>query len=288
MPYSPHLDELNVVIGEASEQSRTALTAMLRQQGVRNVRASRDFDRMQQELNEHPADLVVVSADLHDGIFQEVKNLRKHVYGINPFAIVAFMVEPSNKSQVKLAASAGADDLLARPVSPGKIMERAKHVAYNRLPFVAMPDYIGPDRRPADKQGGYKPFVVLNSLRTKMDGKSLPKEELLQKIEKDMRRVRTSQLDGFGVRFDQTCKQILKAYDENNVDEKIQKNLHVLAQGLRQAALTARVLGESKLTSVCQSFEKQVGDMASNYETPTDIQMDLIGKLHMAFKQVRS
>ncbi len=62
----------------------------------------------------------------------------------------------------------------------------------------------------------------------------------------------------------------------------------LLGQGLRQAAITARDLGESKLTTVCKSFEKQVGDMAENYEKPTTTQMDLIGKLHMAFEQVRT
>ena len=283
-----HLRDLNVIIGEGSEQSRTALTAMLRQQGVRNVRASRDLPRMRQELNEHAADLIVISTDLDENVFREVKNLRRHTYGINPFAVIAFMAEPSNKDHLKQATGSGADDVMARPVSPGKIMERAKQVAYNRLPFVAMADYVGPDRRPAERQRQYKPFEVLNSLKHKMDGKKLPHDKLLTMIERDMRRVRSSQLDGFGWHLDQACKEIPKAYESEQVDESVQKRLKVVYTSLKQAGLTARELGEQKLTTVCESFEKQVRSMAENYHMPSPQQLDLIGKLHTAFNQVRT
>ncbi len=246
MPATHQLRDLNVIIGENSEQSRSALTAMLRQQGVRTVRSSRDLPRLQQELNDNAADLIVISSDLDENIFRGVRKLRRHAYGINPFAIIAVLAEPTNTVHLKQAASSGADDVLARPVSPGKIMERAEHVAYNHLPFVAMVDYIGPDRRPADKQQEYKSFDVLNSLRHKMDGKSLPKEKLLSLIERDMRRVRSSQLDSFSFRLNQTCREILQAYESGKVDDSVQKRLKLLNMSLRQAGLHCTGSGRTK------------------------------------------
>ena len=217
MSLTHHLQDLNVIIGETTEQVRSAFLAMLRQRGVGNVRAVRDLPRLKEELSETAEDLVVISSDLDQKIFHAVQNLRRHTFGINPFTIVTMMAEPTNKSHLKQAASSGADDLLARPVSPGQIIERAKYIAYNRLPFVTLADYIGPDRWPEKKGRGYKSFEVVNTLRHKMDGKSLSQEELLAKIERGMRRVRMSQLDSFGLRLGQTCKLILKAYETDKL-----------------------------------------------------------------------
>lgn len=282
------MNDLTVVIGETHELIRTALTAMLRQQGVGNVRATRDIKRLTDEVNTHAADLILVSSELDDAVFKAIKLIRRHAFGINPFAVVTVMADSGNGTHVKQTASSGADDMLPRPVSPGKIMERARYIAYNRLPFVALADYIGPGRRPNDKDRRHKSFEVFNSLRQKLAGKKLTQADLLSSVERGMRQVRSSQLDNFGLRLGLICEKILRAYESQNINEDVLKNLSILNRSLKQASETARDLGEQKLSAVCISFEKQIASLASQYAKPSANQLDLIRKLHIAFDQVRT
>ena len=55
------------------------------------------------------------------------------------------MISGDKDDNVKRAILADADDVLIKPVSPEKMMERVAQSATKRLPFIVTIDYVGPE-----------------------------------------------------------------------------------------------------------------------------------------------
>lgn len=282
-----NLEDVCVVVGEPREQIRSAMLAMMRSQGLRNVRAVHDLPRLRSAIRERPVDLIVVSDDLDRSIFQEMKDVRHNRIGINPFTVITFMVDPNSERSFKRAVFSGADDVLIKPVAPIKVVERAKFIAFNRLPFIATGEYIGPDRRSGERSSKIPLLMVLNTLRDKMEGKTFTLESLRNAVNIGMKNVRTAQLDSHGLRLGYVCNLILKAYEERNITEKLEENLMTLIECLEEAAKTAAALGEGELAGICKSFARQIEEMAEAYETPADQDLVLIRKLTRAFNMAK-
>ena len=288
MPKDTGYQDIQFVLAEPNETIRFGLLGMLRQQGFRNLRQAGKIDDLIAEINSSPADLIAVTDSLGDGIYDCIKQLRHNQIGKNPFAVVTFMVAPENKEAVKRAVMSGADDVMLKPVAPGKIVERAKHIAYHRTPFIATTEYIGPDRRSGDRKSAIPLIDVVNTLRDKLDSKRTPIEELTEAVEAGFRSIRTAQLDSQGLRMGYVCNLILKAYDENRVDGDVEKNLLVLAQCLEEAAQAAKEVGEPDLADICKKMCREIEDLSENYQNPDERSLTLVRTLTKAFDMAKS
>ena len=67
--------------------------------------------------------------------------------GINTFVGFIITVWQPSEAVIKRVVNCGVADIIARPLSTKKLMERINVVAYKRKPFVLTGSYIGKDRR---------------------------------------------------------------------------------------------------------------------------------------------
>ncbi|HZH27924.1 MAG TPA: response regulator [Azospirillaceae bacterium] len=93
-------------------------------------------------------DLLIIDADAPDSPNFKFLNQVRHGHVLrNPFlGIVVSTWNPTNLMLAR-ATNAGADDLMAKPVSIKQVEDRLIALVEQRRPFVVTSDYIGPDRR---------------------------------------------------------------------------------------------------------------------------------------------
>jgi DNA-binding response OmpR family regulator len=285
------LADVDIYLGEPNEQVRESLRAMMRGEGIRRTRTFARIEDLINALKEAPPDLLIAADDMDPSLFDVIRDIRHFKIGRNPFIMITLMVRPENDEAVKKAILAGADDVMIKPVSPGKMLERVAHMTMNRLPFIVTTDYVGPERRRADgaaRPSKIKLLNVVNTLKNKVEGNRLTMAELNREVENCMTEVMAARLDSHGLKLGWVCNLILKAYEEKRIDKELEDRILILVSVLEDASRTARAIGEPELANICTQMARQVEEMAESYQNPTDSQLATIRKLTKAFEMAKS
>lgn len=284
------LGDVELYLGEPNEQVREGMRSTMRDYGLRRTRSFARMADLIGAIKEAPPDLLIISDDLDPTMFDAVRDIRHFKIGRNPFVMISLMVRADNDGAVKRAILAGADDVMIKPVSPGKLMERVAHITNNRVPFVVTNDYLGPERRRAGdpRPSQIKQLQVVNTLKSIVDGKRLTMAELSRAVEGNMKEVMSARLDSHGLKLGWVCAHILKAYEEKRIDKELEERLLILVSVLEDAGRTAQSLGEQDLSQICTQMARQVEEMAENYQDPTSLQFGTIKKLTRAFELAKS
>lgn len=282
--------DVEVYLGEPNDQVREGLRSILRDCGFRRTRT---FARMADLINaikEESPSLLIISDDLDPAMFDTVRDIRHFKIGRNPFLMIGLLVRADSEGAVKRALMAGADDVMIKPVSPGRMMDRLAHITSNRVPFIVTNDYLGPERRRAGdpRPSQIKQLNVVNTLKAAVDGKRMSGAELNRAVEGCMKEVMAARLDSHGLKLGWVCAHILKAYEEKRIDKELEERLLILVTVLEDAGRTAQSLGEADLGQICNQMARQVEEMAENYESPTSLQLGTIQKLTKAFELAKA
>lgn len=288
MQGQPKLENIVFLLAEPNETIRSGLMAMLRSQGLRGCKAVLNMGELIEAIEKTPPDFIAVSDTFDDNVFQRIRDVRHHKLGVNPFTVITFMVDPENDRAMKSALKAGADDVMIKPVAPGKIVERAKQIAYNRSPFIATTEYIGPSRRVPGREEKAQVLPVINTLKDKMDGKTVSLASLKDAVDQTMLSIRAAQLDSHGARLGTVCDIILKAYELKQITPKLEDYLLTLVGSLEEAAKTARMIGEGELAEICIDFARQVEELAEDYQNPAERDLAVIRTLTKAFAMAQA
>lgn len=288
-----HKEDLEVVdiyLAEPNEYVREGLRAMMRGEGLRRTRTFTRLSDMVTAIKEAPPDLLIAASSLDSTLFDTVRDIRHSRIGRNPFIMITIMADAGNDSAIKQSIMAGADDVLIKPVSPGKMLDRVAHVTMNRVPFVVTGDYLGPERRgPNDhRPSNIRRIEVLNTMRSKLQGERMSMDELSRAVELSMNQVMAARLDSHGLRLGWVCNAILKAYEEKRIDGELEERLLILVSVLEDAARTAVDLGEPELGSICNQFARQVEELAEDYKNPSSLGLSTLRKLTRAFELARA
>lgn len=282
------LKEIEFYLGDPKEGSRKGLVSMLRNMGLRNINAFDSAEKLTAALMQRTPDFVLMSSDLHDDVFSLLKKIRHHEFGRNPFTVISMIIEQDNAAHLNGAMKSGADDVLSNPVSASHVMDRLKRVAFNRLPFIAMPDYIGPDRRKDEQRKMNVPvFDVLNTLKGKMEGKTFTESAIAANVAQQMHSVRAAQLEGFSYKLGFLCKAILKSYETRPLEDDVAKKLAVLHSSLHKAADVATKGSEPGLARTCSVFADKVGAMRDHVDEPSEDELKLLDTLTRAYQMAR-
>lgn len=259
---------------------------MLRGEGLRRTRTFSRIEDLMNAMRERSPDLLILTDDIDPEIFQIVKDIRNHKIGRNPFIVISFMVNPEEDRAIKKAILAGADDVMIKPVAPGKLLERMAQLGTKRLPFIATTDYVGPERRRgnSDRPSKIRQLKVINTMQAKLEGKKVSATDLARGVDHCMGDVMAAKLDSHGLRLGYVCNLILKAYDEKTITKEVEDNLIVLVGVLEDAAKTSKGIGEIELSTICVDLARQVEEMADKYENPSDNDIALVRKLTKAFE----
>lgn len=283
------LSDVDVYLGEPNEQVRESMRAMMRGEGFRRARTFARIDDLVNAIKDAPPDLLIAADDIDGSLFDIIRGIRHFKIGRNPFIMITLMVRPDSDDSVKRAILAGADDVMIKPVSPGKLLERIAHLTHNRLPFIATTDYVGPERRrQTDRPSKIRQLNVVNTFKAKVDGKRMSQSEVARAVEANMNEVMAARLDSHGLKLGWICGLILKAYEEKNITKELEDRLLILVSVLEDAARTARVLGEPELSQICTQLAREVEEMAEKYEDPTDHMLGTIRKLTKAFELAKT
>jgi DNA-binding response OmpR family regulator len=283
------ITDVDIYLGEPNEQVRESLRAMMRGEGLRRTRTFARIDDLINALKEAPPDLLIAATDIDPSLFDVIRDVRHFKLGRNPFIMITLMVRPEDDEAVKKAILAGADDVMIKPVSPGKMLERVAHMTMNRLPFIVTTDYVGPERRrQTDRPSAIKLLQVVNTLKKKVEGQRLTQGELGREVENCMNEVMAARLDSHGLKLGWVCNLILKSYDEKRIDKELENRILILVSVLEDASRTARAIGEPELANICTQMARQVEEMAETYENPTDTQLGTIRKLTKAFELAKT
>lgn len=147
--------------------------AILHGIGFRRIEGVMNRAQLDRRLKDPDISLLLIEAgDDVDRAVSLVRAIRLAEIEANPFVPVICTLWNGNGDAVTELMNAGADDVLLRPYSAARLLDRARWLVTNRQPFVVTSDYVGPDRARAatDKAFAVEPFEVPNPLRDKASG----------------------------------------------------------------------------------------------------------------------
>lgn len=180
-----------ILIGGPRNPAVDIARSKLRADGASAVLCRRSVDGVAEALQEGGVDLVQLDMDLAGGDpVSLAKQVRFGEVGLNPFVVVMVTTWRAETEVVTAAMSAGADDVVANPVSIMTFGQRIKRFAANRKPFIAANTYIGPVRpRMPPAIRNTRTFEAPNTLKALTQGRPVDIEEHLLRIEAARRRL---------------------------------------------------------------------------------------------------
>lgn len=279
---------VDLYLGDPKEGARKGLVSMLRGMGLKNIKPFDNANDLLGAIKLRSPDVLLVSSDLHQDIFKLLKGIREQDIGMNPFTVISVVIERDNERQLTGAMKSGADDIMTDIPAAGQVMDRLEKVAFKRLPFIAMPDYIGPDRRQAEQRKTELPlFDAINTLKDKIEGRSTSILQLEADVADMMHDVRAAQLEGYSHKLGFLCNRVIKAYELKQPVVEIDKTLRVLQSSLNKAAKTAEKSKESALAEICTGFSDKIDGIFSEDDRPTEHELKLLKTLSRAYQMAR-
>jgi DNA-binding response OmpR family regulator len=155
-----------VLIYDPVAPNRNATRASLYSLGFRKVELAPTLSILQDHLKSRAPDLLLAEvAGFESETCATIQAMRQGDLGGNPFALAIVTSWRRDGSLVSQVLNAGADDLVARPVSTAGLGDRIRLLAERRKGFVVTSDYIGPDRRHESRTGGAECIEAPNPLK---------------------------------------------------------------------------------------------------------------------------
>jgi CheY-like chemotaxis protein len=258
---------------------RDSLRSIMRAEGMRRITTFGRAEDLIEAMKKAPPDLLLLADDFDEKekekdtkerVFNLVRDVRHFRLGTNPFILITILIGQDNENGIKKAVQSGADDVLIKPLQPGRLLERIGHLAFNRLQFIATTDYVGPERR----RGGDRPSIiprleVVNTLRDKVEGKRLSTVQLTRAITQSMRDVLVAQLDSFHLKLAYAANLIIKAYTEKDYDADRKKQFNLLVSVVEDAAMHAKRLRRDALAEAWTGLIPGIREIEQSFSTAT-------------------
>jgi DNA-binding NarL/FixJ family response regulator len=163
------LEHASAVLIERPMATRRLLRTALHNIGLREMR---ELDQMPDPAADllQSVDLVLVDLTEEDRTgAQLVANIRRRIAAFNPFIATIATSFSAEATIIRSAVDAGTDGILLKPFSQQQVYEQVLRLIEQRRPFVVTANYIGPERRPAQRRaGGIASIDVPNTLRDKL------------------------------------------------------------------------------------------------------------------------
>lgn len=143
-----NLRDLFILIADPSSYMSMLIHSMLRGFGSTKVLEVRNSNGVFQTLTAHKVDLLICDARLppHGGL-RLTRAVRRNEANENRTLPILVMTGDGRETTVKLARDAGANMVIAKPMSPASLYDRLAWIAFHPRQFVDTATYFGPDRR---------------------------------------------------------------------------------------------------------------------------------------------
>lgn len=248
---------VDVLLVDPSLNNRSMLANIMRDSGFQRLRYARTLTDVRDAMAEAMPDLMVCEIDLPvAGFCDMLYRVRHHDLGTNPFVPIVGLTWTPERETVRMVVDSGADDLLVRPLSASQLMSRLRMLTLKRKPFVVTSDYIGPDRRPANRESQIPRVPVPNPLAHKAVNGAADIQALQREISRSVAEVNLQKLERHAVQVEYLVKGIVPNLEKGVDDDVTQRMLDRL---LYVAQDTARRLVNTKydhVSDLCQSLIK--------------------------------
>ncbi len=143
-----NLRDLVILVADQSSYITMLIHSMLRGFGSNRVLEVRNSLSVFQTLVGQKVDILICDSRLppHGGLAltDTIRGKTDNEHRTIPILIMA---SDSRESTIKQARDAGANMVIAKPISPANLYDRLSWVAFNPRKFVDTESYFGPDRR---------------------------------------------------------------------------------------------------------------------------------------------
>ena len=145
---SMNLRDLVILVADQSSYMSMLIHSMLRGFGANRVLEVRNSVSVFQALIGQKIDILICDARLppHGGL-PLTNTIRGKTDNEHRTIPILIMASDSRESTIKSARDAGANMVIAKPISPANLYDRLSWVAFNPRKFVDTVTYFGPDRR---------------------------------------------------------------------------------------------------------------------------------------------
>lgn len=143
-----NLRDLVILVADPSSYISMLIHSMLRGFGTNKVMEVRNSNGVFQVLTGQKIDILICDARLppHGGLAL-TRAIRRKEDNENRTIPILIMTSDVRETTIKLARDAGANMVIAKPLSPASLYDRLAWIAFNPRPFVDTASYFGPDRR---------------------------------------------------------------------------------------------------------------------------------------------
>jgi CheY-like chemotaxis protein len=143
-----NLRDLVFVIADPSSYLCMIVHGMLRSFGANKVMEVRNSLGVVQALTGQKVDVLLCDARLppHGGL-KLTHAIRRNSHNENRTVPILLMSSDTREKTIKNARDAGANMVVAKPLSPASLYDRLAWIAFNPRQFIDTETYFGPDRR---------------------------------------------------------------------------------------------------------------------------------------------
>lgn len=140
--------QVRCLIVDDSATMRKLVRAMLNSLGTGQIREAADGEKAIEMLRQWPIDLVLADVSMApmDGL-DFVRHLRRSDRDDTRHVPVVMLTGHGDVETICLARDAGANEILAKPITARTLAHRISEVVERPRPFIRAASYIGPDRR---------------------------------------------------------------------------------------------------------------------------------------------
>ena len=145
-PLLAKIDRLRVMVVDDHEETRWVIRTVLVAFGVQRICEATGYAEVLKKLHAFQPDLMLVDYQMpdHDGL-ELTRRLRRNRG--DPFIPIILMTSEATPEILAAARDAGANEFLAKPITPVSLRTRLNAVILRPRNFISNRRYFGPDRR---------------------------------------------------------------------------------------------------------------------------------------------
>jgi two-component system chemotaxis response regulator CheY len=143
-----NLRDLVILVADPNSYLRRVVHGILRGFGANKVMEVEDSLGLFQALSGRKIDILLCDMRLppHGGL-KLTRTIRRNPDNENRTMPILLMSSETGESTIKNSRDAGANMVIAKPMSPTSLYDRLGWIAFNPRPFIDTANYFGPDRR---------------------------------------------------------------------------------------------------------------------------------------------
>lgn len=276
---------IRTVLGEPMADVRYGLRTALVNAGFEQIWDTGNASLLRNSIISDGADLLVCDCNFADGDFATlIRQVRHGEIGNNPFVAIITLVPAAVEQLIRKAISSGTDDILVKPISPARLMDRIGNLMRERKPFVVTCDYIGPDRRTNHRPGTQEiPKIdVPNPLRA-MATEKPDRGKFNAEVAMKIAQLNDQKVERYAFQTVYLVKKIVKVTSADPTGEGVRADLERLAWVSRDLVRRVKDSKRADWADRCGTLAAVMKRVGANSMTPSAKDLNELRGLADAF-----